>query len=341
MAAETGSTADVVKRVLLANGEKYAYFQAVRLLRLYDKQTGARQENLRVRPKLALGFPENDIDRIEVMPQGGYRITANFFGLYGVASPLPTYYTEDLLDEEREGRSVTREFLDIVHYAMYPLLFDAWAKYRLQHRIVEDEDQLALSRLYAFIGLDDSELRVALLPGSAGLLRYAGLLNQRPRSALGLRIMLADAFPFAQVSVDSCVPQVLDIASDQRCALGRQGHCLGQNAYLGCQIDDHAGRIRVRLADVPQGDFHQLLPGAPAYRRLQFLIKFYLIDPLDVEIEIHLRHADACAARTAGGAGSGAAKSSANRNWSRLGYDTWLDPQRADRPTRVTFNLSA
>ena len=81
MAAETRATATAIKDALLANGEKHAYFQAVRLLRLFDRNTGARQENLRVRPKLSLGFPENDIDRIESLPQGGYRITANLFGL--------------------------------------------------------------------------------------------------------------------------------------------------------------------------------------------------------------------------------------------------------------------
>ena len=327
MAAETRATATAIEDALLANGEKYAYFQAVRLLRLFDRNTGARQENLRVRPKLSLGFPENDIDRIESLPQGGYRITANFFGLYGVASPLPTYYTEDLFEEEREGRHVTREFLDVVHYAMYPLLFDAWAKYRMQQRIVEDEDATALNHLYAFVGLDDADLRVDLLPGSAALLRYAGLLNQRPRSALGLQTMLADAFAGARVEIDSCVLHKQEIPADQQCRLGRQGHCLGEDAYLGTQIDDYGSHLRIRFSDVPQPLFHQLLPGAPGHAQLRFLTNFYLIDPLDVEVDISLRHDEARAART------GRAK------WSRLGLDTWLIPESGNAPTRVKFKL--
>ena len=196
MAAETRTTADAVKALLLTNGEKYSYFQAIRLLRLYDRHTGLNQENLRVRPRLGLGFPENDIDRIESMPSGGYRITANFFGLYGVASPLPTYYTEDLFEEEREGHHVTRDFLDVVHYAMYPLLFDAWAKYRVEQRIVEDRHEASLNQLYAFVGLHDPDLRADLLSGSAELLRYAGLLIEdeetgeyRPRYPLYRRLL--------------------------------------------------------------------------------------------------------------------------------------------------------
>jgi type VI secretion system protein ImpH len=327
MAAETRTTADAVKALLLTNGEKYSYFQAIRLLRLYDRHTGLNQENLRVRPRLGLGFPENDIDRIESMPSGGYRITANFFGLYGVASPLPTYYTEDLFEEEREGHHVTRDFLDVVHYAMYPLLFDAWAKYRVEQRIVEDRHEASLNQLYAFVGLHDPDLRADLLPGSAELLRYAGLLNQRPRSALGLKTLLADAFAPADVNVICGVMRAVPIPADQRWQLGRQQSRLGEDAWLGAEIDDHEGAIRIEFAGVPQKLFHQMLPGGSAHARLRFFTRFYLTDPLDVDVELELRHEDAGTARLGRGA------------WSRLGFDTWLNPGEAKSPTRVHYSL--
>lgn len=328
MAGQTRATASSVKEDLLARGERYSYFQAIRLLRLFEKNTGAaRAENLRIRPKLSLTFPDNDVDAIEARPQGGYRITANFFGLYGVASPLPTYYTEDLFEEEREGGHAQREFIDIVHYALYPLLFDAWSKYRLEQRVVEDGDAAALSHLFSFVGLDDEELRIGLLPGSAGLLRYAGLLNQRPRSVLGLRTMLADAFPEAQVGIDSCVPRTVNIPADQQWSLGRQGTQLGEAAYLGSLIDDYGSTLRIRLAGLPQPLFHQLLPGTAGHQRLRFLTRFYLIDPLDVEVELNLLHEQAQAMRTN------------SAQWSRLGLDTWLAPEQANEPTVVKFML--
>ncbi|HTN67665.1 MAG TPA: type VI secretion system baseplate subunit TssG [Burkholderiaceae bacterium] len=327
MAAKTGTTAAAVREQLLANGEKFSYFQAIRLLRLLGKSGGMPHDALRIRPKLGLGFPENDIDRIEALPQGGYRITANFFGLYGVASPLPVYYTEDLFEEEREGRHATRDFLDIVHHAMYPLLFDAWIKYRLQQRIVEADDGNVLDHLYAFVGLGNPDLRIDLLPGSAELLRYAGLLNQRPRSALGLRTLLADAFSPARVEINSCVPHWLPIPSDQRLRLGRQAHCLGEDTHLGQQIDDHTNQIRVRLHDVPADLFHQLLPGEAGHARLCFLTRYYLLDPLTVRVQISLRDGAASPARLN------------SRNWSRLGLDTWLNPEADGMRTRMAFSL--
>jgi type VI secretion system protein ImpH len=327
MAAETRATTDAVKALLLTNGEKYSYFQAIRLLRLYDRHTGLNQENLRVRPRLGLGFPENDIERIEATPEGGYRITANFFGLYGVASPLPTYYTEDLIEEEREGHQVTRDFLDIVHHAMYPLLFDAWAKYRVEQRIVEDRDRTSLNQLYAFVGLHDPDLRAGMLPGSAELLRYAGLFNQRPHSALGLKTLLADAFAPAEVNVVCGVPRAVPIPGDQRWQLGQQQSRLGEDAWLGSEIDDYESTIRIVFAEVPQALFHQMLPGGRAHTRLRFFTRFYLTDPLDVEVELELRHDEAGAARTGRGL------------WSRLGFDMWLNPGETALPTRVQYLL--
>ncbi len=327
MATETRTTSDAVKALLLTNGEKYSYFQAIRLLRLYDRHTGLRQENLRIRPRLALGFPENDIDRIEPTAEGGYRITANFFGLYGVASPLPTYYTEDLLEEAREGRHVTREFLDIVHYAMYPLLFDAWAKYRVEQRVVEDRHEASLNQLYAFVGLHDPDLRADLLPGSAELLRYAGLFNQRPRSALGLKTLLADAFAPARVEVVCGVMRPVPIPDDQRWRLGEGQSCLGEDAWLGSEVDDYESTIRVEFSDLPQALFQQMLPGGTAHARLGFFTRHYLTDPLDVEVDLQLRRDEVAAARTGRGP------------WSRLGFDTWLNPGEAELATRVQYRL--
>jgi type VI secretion system protein ImpH len=327
MAAENRATALAIKEDLLANGRKYSYFQAIRLLRLFERNAGAQQERLRIRPKLALGFPENDVDRIEALPEGGYRVTANFFGLYGVASPLPAYYTEDLFAERREGGHVARDFLDIVHYAMYPLLFDAWKKYRIQQCILEEESAESLDRLYAFSGLANRRLREAVLPGDIWLLRYAGLFHQQRRTALGLQTMLSDAFAGVHVEIDCLAQSRKRIEPDQRWALGQQTQHLGEDVFLGSEVDVCGSQIVIRMSDVAEPQLQDLLPGNPGHRRLHFLTNFYLSDSRDVVAEIHPRKNTVGAARF-GGAG-----------WSRLGLDTWLSPRGSAEPKAVRFGL--
>ena len=340
MATEIGSAAAAVEERLLAHGERFSYFQAVRLLRLFGKTRDQPANSLRIRPKLSLGFPETDIDSIESIDGGGYRITANFFGLYGVASPLPTYYTEDLFEEEREGRHATRDFLDVIHFAVYPLLFDAWRKHRLQDRIVEDADAGVLSLLYAFVGLHDKDLRSAVAD-SEGMLRYAGLFNQKPRSALGLRILLADAFSPAKVEVVCCTLRQVAIPLDQRLELGQQASRLGLDAYLGSQVDDYGGSITLRLSDLSGELFHALLPGTAEHERLKALTRFYLIDPLEISVELELLHKEARPSRTLAKLedSDGANPESAFAYWSRLGLDTWLMADQNHQATRVQFWL--
>ena len=311
-----------MKDALQAEGASYAYFQAVRLLR----RAGA--SGIRVRPRLSLAFPDTDIDRIERLPgaaedgsQDVFRITANFFGLYGVSSPLPTFYTEDLLDDQREGRHARRDFFDILHAALYPQLFEAWRKYRLQMRSVEDNDADALDMLYAFAGLGSPAQRDGL-PGAAGLLRHLNLFAQRTRSALGLRTLLGDAFAPAAVEVDACLPRWMPIPEDQRLRLGQQAHRLGEECPLGAQIEDSENFLRIVIRDLPEALFQQLLPGADGHKWLQFLVRFYLTRPLRVGIELHLKEDEGAAARLGAAA------------WSRLGLDTWLSGGRdADAPT--------
>ncbi len=89
-----------MKSRLLASGERFSFSQAYRLLRLLAHREGAQNPSIKVRPNLSLDFPGNDLSEIREVGTAEYRLTANFLGLYGVTSPLPTFYTEDLLDEQ-------------------------------------------------------------------------------------------------------------------------------------------------------------------------------------------------------------------------------------------------
>ena len=325
MASTSGQQDAALKRSLLANAERFAFFQAVRLLQRGGADVD-RAPWLRIRPRLSLAFPDTDIDGIGELPGGGYEIEANFFGLYGVASPLPTFYTEDLFDEEREGRHATRDFIDIVNQSLYALLVGSWTKYRLPLRVVERADARLLDHLYAFVGLQDGGLR-SRLPGGDQLLRYSGLFNLQTRSALGLTTLLADAFAPARVEVVACVPRVVAIPAEQRLRLGECANRLGDESYLGSEVDDCENGLVVRLADLPAELFHALLPGSEANRRLQFMIAFYLTDPLDVAVELMPRVAEVHAARLGEG------------DWSRLGLDSWLAPRVQSPLAPVRFDV--
>ncbi|RYF78855.1 MAG: type VI secretion system baseplate subunit TssG [Comamonadaceae bacterium] len=321
-----------LSQAFVRDGAAFAYFQALRLMRRQESVQG-RATTIRVRPKLSLGFPDTDLDRIEPLPDGaGWRVTANFFGLYGVTSPLPTYYSEDLLDDEREGQQARREFLDIFHHALYPQLFLAWRKYRLHLRAVEEKDPHALGTLFSFAGLGLSAQRQKL-QRAPQLLRQLGLFAMHTRSALGLQTLLADAFAPAQVAIDSCVLQHLPIPAAQRLQLGLKAHVLGEESYLGMEIEDSDNLLRISMSALPADLFQQLLPGAEGYARLRFLTRFYLTRPLQIDLALSLAPGERPGLQLG-------ARSGVRGAWSRLGLDTWLGadavPTEDARPADAT-----
>ncbi len=336
---DRAATVDLTSR-LLRDAPSVTFFQAIRLLqRALRHEQGAGGtpaevwDKLHIRPNLSLAFPETDLDAIEALPDGkGYRITANFFGLYGVSSPLPTFYTESLIEEQRADKRAVREFLDIVHSALYPIFFEAWSKNRPCRTVFEEGADAHLDRLYALIGMGEASNRTRQ-PHAYQLLRYAGLLTQFPRSAMGLETLLSDALEQVPVSVESCVPTQMDIPTEQRLILGERREAaqgqLGHGAWLGQSVNDRMNHFRVRIGPVSADQYHQLLPGQPQYGWVKYLVRLYQVGCLASSLELVLTASSLQRPACLGVV-----------QWGRLGLDTWIFSGTYQQAPRVVFALS-
>ena len=319
MAGPDRKSALDLKLDLLKQGHGFSFFQSLRLLRRCGgtgEESPADREgadlDLRIRPDLSLGFPASDVARIEETPGGpaSYRVTVSFLGLYGASSPLPTFYTEDLIDEQLADSTTTRDFLDIFHQQLYLLLFRCWSKYRQFVKVVEEESPEDLEKLFCLMGLGETELR-KVAGGPYGLLRYIGLFTQHPRSAVGLEGMLRDAVGGPPVELIPCLLRKARIPPDQRAVLGESGHQLGEDCFVGHEIDDRMGKFRLRIGPLDAERFDSLLPGRPAHQRVAAMVGLYLTDPLEYDLELILARGEAKTMCLG-----------ADR-WSALGLDTW------------------
>ncbi len=322
MAGKSGGSAPTIKKELFGRPFEFSFFQVIRLLKLIRRnELAERGENsksfeeypIKVRPELSLGFPSSDVSNIKLSEDGksSYKVTATFLGLYGTSSPLPTFYTEDLLAEAAEDESVTRDFLDILNHHIYDLLYECWAKYRLYVTVVEERDASHTERLFCLLGLGESELR-SDIPSNYGLLRYLGLVTQRPRSAMGLRTLLTDALGGIPVNIEPCTPRHAPIPESQRACLGNSGTKLGENVFLGREILDRMGKFRVVMGPLTRQALQELLPGTQKHQLLVFLTNFYLSSPLEWDLKL-LIHGDQLEPVRLG-----------DPEWARLGWTTWL-----------------
>ncbi|GLI37807.1 type VI secretion system baseplate subunit TssG [Geobacter hydrogenophilus] len=305
MATESRLPAAPLEREILARGHEFSFLQVLRILELLAERDGTRRP-VEVVPKLSFGFPASDVAGVERRGDG-YRITATFLGLYGQATPLPSFYTEELIDEEATDSTASRDFLDIVNRHLYGLFADVARKYRLFLQMDEHRNGAIEERLHSLGGHGDGTLRAGL-PEPRSLLRHLGLFARHPRSALGLRTLLADALD-APVEVISAVPRTVTVPPEERSRLGTVG-TLGEDAFVGSEIPDRSGMFRIEVGPLGRDRFAALLPSTPERKRLDLLVSLYVTDPLAYEIELVLAPGETPPAML----GSGI----------RLGWDVWV-----------------
>ena len=304
---------------LLRDGHEFSYFQTLRLLRLFSREGSRKsvfepiESLIRVRPHLSLAFPPADVKRIEENDdEDGPRFVAvaNFLGLYGSSSPMPTFYTEDLMDEAAEDESTARDFFDVVNGRLFQLLFKCMMKYNQFLQIAEEDNDENIERLYCMLGLGDAPLRMDLSEPRR-LIRYIGLFTQYPRSALGLQTLLSDALGKAPVNIVPCLYRRAKIPEDQRMKFGGPVGTLGVDAVVGEEIDDRMGKFRVQVGPLKRDLFPKFFPGSRLYEDMVALTRLYVLDPLEFDMEVILA------------AGEARQICLGAPEWSRLGWDTW------------------
>ena len=90
-------------------------------------------------------------------------------------------------------------------------------------------------------------------------------------------------------------------------------------------VADHT--FRIRLGPMDTDSFNRILPGQPRFDQLSALVRMFLDQPLDWELELLL---DPAAVRTV---------SLGDRPWARLGHNTWTfagSPPEAEFSARLS-----
>ncbi len=324
-----------LKQQLLEEGPAFSFFQVVRLLRHLILQSSGIHEppldfnkTIRIQPNLSLAFPASDVESVQEVgdaEEPRFLITANFLGLYGPASPLPTFYTEELIEEAAGDESVSRNFIDILNQRLFALLFECWGKYRQSLKVLEEESSAYIERLFCLLGLGEVSFRKHISEPHR-LLRYIGLFTQFPHSALGLKTLLNDAVGGMPIQVIPCVKRTAKIPENQTLRLGASGCRLGMDTYLGDELPDRMGKFRIRLGPLTREAFKRFSPGSENFNRVSFLTDLYFVESLEYELELILAEREALTACLGDPARA------------TLGVDTWIFSSSELGEVRAVFS---
>ena len=278
-----------------------SFFQAVRLLRRAFPSRGAvgefvppANEAVRFQANPSLGFPASETQSLD-LPEHGDRpaqMKVNFMGLCSPSGVMPTPYTELILDRVQKKDNGFRDFLDIFNHRLISLFYRAWEKHRFFVRYERREPDSLSPLLMSFVGLGTKGLVTRQEVADESLVFYAGLLGQRPRSALALKQLLADYFG-VPVEVEQFVGKWIRL--DERDQTEFKGaeritEQLGYGAVVGDEVWDTQSTVRVKLGPLSRKQYLDFLPrqGSKGYAVLDSILKFYCGTEIDFEVQLVL-----------------------------------------------------
>ena len=325
----------LIKR-LLREPHRFDFFQAVRLLEWLQPQREPMGEGLapgreavRFRADPSLGFPASEVTGIAAPREPGDvpEVSVSFLGLTGANGPLPHPFTQMVMERAARKDRALGDFLDLFHHRLISIFFRIRRKVRIALHAGSPEESEVAERLYALIGLGTRGLRERTAHPDRALLRYAGLLAQRPRSMHGLTRILSDYFA-VPVEGRPFVGRWVELEADQQTTLGAFGQnaVLGESAVLGSRVWDQQGRFEIVAGPLTLREYASFLPGSEGLARLVDITRFYVGPDLEFDVRLRLRPDEVPATRLGAAPGP------------RLGWTSWLRTGTFDAPAAITIH---
>ncbi|MCY1426044.1 type VI secretion protein [compost metagenome] len=239
--------------------------------------TRPSDDAVRFRPHPGMGFPAGELKAIEYdeeHPERPATVRTRLLGLYGVDSPLPTAYLDDIA-QRREGHEALEAFLDIFNHRIFTQFYRIWRKYSYPATFKAGGTDSTSQCLLGLIGLG--------IPGTANHIatpvsRFLALLSVMrlpTRNAEGISALVTLLAPNTQVRVMPHWPRKVALA--QPASLSRDNPVsLSQGTPLGSMGADANSQVRLELFTEDLAEAQGWLPGRQLHTDLLVLLRVYL-----------------------------------------------------------------
>lgn len=285
--------------------ETYAFefVQIVRILTTLKKgtfspgeQTDPQKESVFFKSNASFSFSSSDISSLVPRENLPPILTVNFLGIAGIQGPLPTPYTQILLDRLHAGDSTFRDFLDIFNHRLISILYRIRKKYRLSLSDVKASDSPVGKMLRAFLGFGFKKplLENQYSISDSALVGMAGLFWDAYPSKAGLQSILNNYFKLP-VSIKDFKGRWISFKRSQWTTLGSKAgnyNSLGQNCILGKSEWDKIGALTITIGPLSLSQFTSFFRDQMAFRNLCDLTTLYVGFGITFDLNLILKKED-------------------------------------------------
>lgn len=301
MGTETRTDLARLTEDLRANAPEYNVFFAIFLAEKISKNLHPDrddgkfdQKGLRFRPYEEYAFPARDIRSFE-FDNNTMTFVLNFFGLYGIDSPLPRCYHEQVPLQQSvhgAGKVPLQNFLDMFNTRLYWLYYQAWKKYRYYLQLSGDPSHKIFERILAFTGQLGQGAVTTDWPSQFRMFRLSSVLSHRVRNKMGLLILLKEHFPRFGFGIQEFVPRRVWLEELPKLGSRQESdrpYQLSRHSILGRSVLDWYGRICVEIGPLNFDEYLDFTPETRNAALLRDLLHLYLHDGLEYDIKFIVR----------------------------------------------------
>ena len=281
--------------------DKLPYTQFYRFCQLLEQsqpdapalgsQWQVRHDPVRFRPHPGMGFPASEFKRVE-MPEHPHlppTIRTTFMGLYGVESPLPTAYIDDIT-QRRDGYEAVADFLDIFNHRLTTQYYRIWRKYSYPATFAPGGTDKTSKYLLSLCGLGIEGCTQDIATPVSRFLALTSMMRLPTRTSEGIIALIQLLATDTQAQIlahDRCyIPLRRQLTMSATAPVSMRS-----SPVMGRQTVDVNCQVLLKLTTENPDEAREWLPDGQLYTDLLALLQVYLGSRLHVRLQLSVSRA--------------------------------------------------
>lgn len=228
-------------------------------------------------PHPGMGFPASELKAVEYDEEDNSRpplIRTTFMGMYGVDSPLPTTYLDDI-SQRREGHEAMQGFLDIFSHRILTQFYRIWRKYSYPATFEPGGTDSISQSLLGLVGLGIPGISEQIATPVSRFLSLLGVLQMPGKTQQGMQALVTLLAPETTVRVSPYCLRPVEISTPLG-FYGDEGFLLEGNAPLGEEAMDANSQLLISLSTDNDYESQGWKPDGLLYQDFLVMLRVYL-----------------------------------------------------------------
>ncbi|MFJ3485141.1 type VI secretion system baseplate subunit TssG [Pseudomonas sp. NPDC090202] len=232
---------------------------------------------VRFRPDPGMGFPAAELKAIETDESNPARpatVRTRLLGLYGVDSPMPTTFLDDIT-QRREGHEALEAFLDIFNHRIFTQFYRVWRKYSYPATFEAGGSDATSQCLLGLIGLGIPGTAKQIATPVSRFLALLSVMRLPTRNAEGITALVTLLAPATRTQVTAHWPKAIPLQQPAGLSAAHPVS-LSQGTPLGSVGYDANSQLLLSLFTLDPNEARGWLPGGQLHTDLLVLLRVYL-----------------------------------------------------------------